>query len=145
MSDDSSAPLDRQVLETLQRRAQAHPLVSNAAFERTSATIRSLIVTFDTDQYPESVASASLTVRWFENDDYSFHYRERRPGASPTLWQCRWDRHPNPHAARAHFHEPPHADDSAVVDDSVGEVHPSEMLSRTLANIRERIQTLWDR
>lgn len=106
-------------------------------------TVRSLVLTLDTVQYPKSVASATLTVRWFENDDYSFHYRERRPDEPTTLWQCRWDRHSNPHAARTHFHEPPHADDSAVVDDPAENVHPSAMFARTMANVSERIELLW--
>jgi hypothetical protein len=145
MRDGSTAPLDREVLDALYERGREHSLVADAEFESGTVTVRSLVLTLDGSQYPETVVSATFTIRWFENDDYSFHYCERHPDESPTLWECRWDRHPNPHATRTHFHEPPHADDSAVVNDPVSELHPSATFARTMANVRERIETLWGR
>jgi hypothetical protein len=49
----------------------------------------------------------SLHVRWYENDDFSFHYVEDREESD--RWECRWDRHPSTHNAREHFHPPPDA------------------------------------
>lgn len=143
MQDGPRAPIARDVLERFRRRSRSHPLVVRTRFERSGETVRSLRLELDSDRYPSPVVSATLTVTWYENEEYSFHYRERRPEGCPELWQCRWDRHPNPHAAYAHFHEPPTADDSSVVDDPVDSTHPSEMLTRTFANVEDRIADLW--
>lgn len=68
----------------------------------------------DVEQYPESVAEARLEVRWFRNGDFSIHYVEvHRDGRH---WQCRWDRHENPHDDRLHFHPPPDAENAVDLD-----------------------------
>jgi len=56
--------------------------------------------------YPPSVFEATLIVRWYANDDFTIHYRESH---EDNDWECRWDRHPNPHTSRDHFHPPPDA------------------------------------
>jgi len=56
-------------------------------------------------------------------------------------WECRWDRHPNPHNARLHFHEPPRAE--SVTDLSLCSLHPLEVYPTVLAAIEQRIETLW--
>jgi hypothetical protein len=71
-----------------------------------------------------------------------FHYVETH--ADGDRWQCRWDRHPNPHASRTQFHPPPDARSEEGVADSPDGIHPDGLFSRTLANVRERIADCWD-
>lgn len=125
-------------------RARSHALVAEAVFEGAGGGVRALRLTLDAAQYPDDVEDATLTVRWFENDEYSFHYRERHRKGNRPVWQCRWDRHPNPHAGYEHFHEPPDAGHDRTVEDHVVAPHPTEMFTRTMANVRDRIAALWE-
>lgn len=43
-----------------------------------------LVVVSDTYD-PEPETRATLTVRWYTNDDFSIHYRETRPDGD---WEC---------------------------------------------------------
>lgn len=136
----SGAPIDVAVLERVAERAESHPLVARVERKRTDGVVATLVLRLGADRYPTTVERARLDCRWFENDDYSLHYVETRRDGS--TWQCRWDRHPNPHAERAHFHRPPDA--AAVVDDPEAPPHPMDVFSRTLANVRDRIDRVWD-
>lgn len=92
MTDEfpSRSPIDGGVLDSLRDRARTHPLVACFEPERSNEAIVALRLVFDSDRYPETVAEATLTIRWFENGEYSFHYRERRGEGSSGTWQCRW-------------------------------------------------------
>mgnify|MGYP000447452563 CR=1 FL=1 len=140
---DGGSPVDGAVLETIYDRAQTHSLVGTVRAERTDATISRVVIALDLDQYPDHIQDARLEIRWFRNDDYSFHYVETH--TADEVWQCRWDRHTNPHATRTHFHPPPAADSSDAVSDQPAEVHPMGLFTRTFANIRQRIGDLWER
>lgn len=77
--------------------------------------------------------------RWFETDDFSIHYAEhyRTDGS----WECRWDRHPNVHNARDHFHPPPDAPTPGA-----DEGHPDEwrdVLATVLTRLDDRIEAFW--
>lgn len=50
--------------------------------------------------------AARFDVQWSERGNYTFHYTDEEG----LNW--RFDRHPNDHAPRAHFHPPPDAADS---------------------------------
>jgi len=80
-----------------------------------------------------------LTVRWYTNDDFTLHYRE---GHTDRVWECRWDRHPNPHNTRDHFHPPPAAE--APGDDASWPADHRDAVSVVLDEIEDRIATLWD-
>jgi hypothetical protein len=47
-------------------------------------------------------------------------------------------------AQRAHFHPPPAAQSEDAVPDNPTAHHPSALFTRTLATIRQRIETLWE-
>lgn len=151
MPESPSAPIDRSALETIAEIARGHELVASADVNDVLPTADShaqVVVSLDAHRYPSTVSAALLEVQWYENDDYNFHYRERRPdgdAAPESVWQCRWDRHPNPHdAPREHFHPPPEADSDPVEDPiDTTDVSPHYLLSRTLAWIRERIENCW--
>lgn len=133
-------PPDRQTLRLLERRCADDPLVLATEFEPDSYEPRLLGVDIDTDRYPSSVASARLDVRWFEGGDFSLHYVE---DGDNDRWECRWDRHPNPHADRTHVHHPPDGD--RVESLSLESTHPIDVCSTVLAAIEDRIERLWDR
>ena len=98
-------PIDRPLLEFLQTRLRATQQVEQATITDASDHLE-LHVRFASPYYPVTVDEATLTVRWYTNDDFTIHYREVHPDHA---WECRWDRHPNPHNTRDHIHPPPAA------------------------------------
>jgi hypothetical protein len=136
-----SAPIDGAVLETIRTRAGTHPLIESVRTDRTGGTISTVCAKLDLDRYPARIQDAELEIRWYTNSDYNFHYLETHDAA---VWQCRWDRHLNPHTQRTHFHPPPEASSADAIPDSPGDQHPQAIFTRTLANIRERIDDLWE-
>ncbi len=134
----SPAPIDRPVLEFLQTRLQATAQAARATTTDSSGPLE-LYVTLALSYYPETVEEASLTVRWYTNDDFKIHYREVHPDHA---WECRWDRHPNPHNTRDHFHPPPTAPTPG--EDSSWPSDHRDVLRLVLDIIEERITSLWD-
>jgi len=136
---DSTGPPDRQTLRLLERHFAAESLVAETAFEPSTHEPRLLRVVLDAEQYPESTASVRVDVRWFATGDFSFQYIEtQRDGGQ---WECRWDRHPNTHNARLHFHQPP--DGTEVTDLSLSSLHPLSVYSTVVAAIEGRVEELW--
>lgn len=133
-----TGPLDRQTLRLLQRRALEHETVAGASLEPDPHAPRLLAVRFEPDRYPDTVSSARIGVRWFESGGFGFHYVESGPGHD---WECRWDRHENPHAGRRHFHDPP---DASTVRDLNVDTHPLSILFTVLAAVENRMAALWD-
>ena len=139
----TAAPIDKSVLETIYQRAETHPLTQSIQSDRTGRTLTQVAVLFDTDQYPENIQAARIEIQWYRNGDYNFHYIETH--STGDDWQCRWDRHPNPHTTRTHFHPPPTACSNDAVPDSPSDRHPSTMFARALASIRTRLEDLWSK
>ncbi|WP_254824846.1 hypothetical protein [Haloglomus halophilum] len=137
--DHSTGPPDRQTLRLLERHLAADSLVAETAFDPDSYEPNLLRGLVDVSGYPESIASARLDIRWFTTGDFSIHYIEEHEDG--TRWECRWDRHPNPHNSRVHFHEPPSA--TKIADLEFSSVHPLEVYSTVLTAIEHRIETLW--
>lgn len=134
----SPAPIDRPILEFLQTSLQGTQQVERATISDTSGHFE-LRVLFASTYYPAPVSEATLSVRWYTNDDFKIHYQEEHP---EQVWKCRWDRHPNPHNTRDHFHPPPNArtqgEDAAWPDDH------RNVLRLVLDDVEERITQLWD-
>jgi len=134
----SPAPIDRPILEFLQTRFQATRHVFQAIITDASGHLE-LTVVFAPSYYPATVDDAQLTVRWYTNDDFKLHYREEY---SDCAWECRWDRHPNPHNTRDHFHPSPTAptpgEDASWPDDH------RDVVALVLDEINDRIATLWN-
>lgn len=157
MSKPDSGPIDRQVLRLLDRKLESYPLVESTRYDPDPYEPRQLHALFVQDRYPSHVESARIEIRWFETNeghrvprtvrasearektaDFGFHYIEDDVN---TTWQCRWDRHPNPHNARSHFHEPPNCE--SVADLSLSETNPVNVLFIVLGAIEERVERLW--
>jgi len=138
-ADDSpGGPLDVPTLEVMARHARSHDLLASWSFRPDSVSPRRLELRLDGEQYPAAVDTARLDVRWYEGDDYTFHYVESRGG---DRWQCRWDRHPKPEAPSAHFHPPPDAS-STVEPSELDDSHPLGALFDVLDWAPARLSTL---
>ncbi|MFB6085666.1 MAG: hypothetical protein ABEJ84_02480 [Halodesulfurarchaeum sp.] len=114
-------------------------LIEATEFEPNPEEPRLLHSTLKPERYPSTITEARLDIRWFETNDFTFHYVETQKDGE--TWECRWDRHPNQHNARTHFHKPPEA--SAVEDLDVPSLHPLEVYSIVLTAIEGRIEALW--
>ena len=134
----SPAPIDRPIHQFLRTRLQATTQVKQATITDTSGHLE-LQVTFASSYYPASVTEATLSVRWYTNDDFKIHYREVHRESS---WECRWDRHPNPHNTRGHFHPSPTAPTPG--EDASWPSDYRDVLTLVLDEIEERIAVLWN-
>ena len=137
-SDEGSpAPIDRPILEHLRDRLETTRQFVNVRITDEDGHLE-LRATLQETYYPDEVIAAELFVRWYTNDDFKIHYRERH---SSGEWECRWDRHPNPHNTRGHFHPPPTAQtpgrDEQWPDDY------RDVIQLLLDEIERRIQVLW--
>lgn len=137
---DATGPPDRQTLRLLERHLSDDPLVAATAFEPEPYEPRLLRASLDTGNYPEATESARLDFRWFTNRDFSVHYIE--VGSDGSQWECRWDRHPNEHNARLHFHHPP--DGKEVTELSLPSMHPLAVYSTVLDAGEQRLQAQWE-
>ncbi|WP_135820876.1 hypothetical protein [Halostella litorea] len=135
----STGPPDRQTLLLLERHLVSDSLVAETAFDPDSYEPRLLRGLLEAGRYPDSVTAARLDIRWFTTGDFSVHYVEEHE--SGERWECRWDRHPNTHNTRLHFHEPPST--TETTDLELLSLHPLEVYSTVCTAIEQRIETLW--
>lgn len=136
---DSTGPPDRQTLRLLERHLGSDSLVAETAFDPDPYEPRLLHALLDAGRYPESIPAARLDIRWFTTGDFSIHYVEEHDDGEQ--WECRWDRHPNTHNTRLHFHQPPTA--AEITDLSLMSLHPLEVYSTVLTAVEQRLETLW--
>lgn len=134
----STGPSDRQTLRLLERQLVSDSLVAETAFDPDPYEPRLLRAVLDTERYPGSVTAARVDIRWFTTDDFSIHYLESR---GEDRWECRWDRHPNPHDTRLHFHDPPAA--VAVSSLDLSSLHPLDVYATVFDAIEQRVESLW--
>jgi len=135
----SPAPIDRPILERLQLTLDRAQQVERVAISDAAGHLE-LAVSFISRYYPTSIEEATLSVRWYTNDDFKIHYREEHEG---DVWMCRWDRHPNPHNSRDHFHPPPAA--RTPGEDAAWPRDYRDVSRLVLGEIEDRITHLWDR
>ncbi|RQG92825.1 hypothetical protein EA462_00945 [Natrarchaeobius halalkaliphilus] len=133
----SPAPIDRSVLERLRSQFLGSRMFQSA--EIVTAGKLHLRVDLSDEYYPNEV-SARLEIRWYRNDEFNVHYQEER---QDSAWKCRWDRHPNVHNSRDHFHLPPTSSRSDAQNEQWPVDHRD--VSRLVLNrIEERIEVLWE-
>lgn len=137
---DSTGPPDRQTLRLLERQLSDEPLITDTAFEPDAYEPRLLCARFGDECYSSSIDAARLDIRWFTSGDFSIHYIETT--SADDHWECRWDRHPNDHNTRTHFHEPPDGD--SVTDLSLSSRHPLDVYATVQAAIEQRLEILWE-
>lgn len=134
----STGPPDRQTLQLLDGILTDEPLVASIEFEPDSYEPRILRILCDERRYPSTIETARLDIRWFESGDFSIHYVETM---AADHWECRWDRHPNPHNARLHFHQPPTGE--VITDLPWSSLHPIDVVSTVVSAIEQRIEQQW--
>lgn len=137
----ATGPPDRQTLQLLERHLSRRSFVEHTEFDPDSYEPRLLRAGLDIDQFPGETDTARLDIRWFTTGDFSIHYVEMHDNGE--RWECRWDRHPNEHNARLHFHQPPNGDD--VTDLSLSSTHPLDVHSTVLDALAQRLARQWDR
>ncbi|WP_137287742.1 hypothetical protein [Halorussus salinisoli] len=135
---DSTGPTDRQTLRLLERHLASDSLVAETAFDPDSYEPRLLQALLDTGRYPDSVTAVRLDIRWFTTGDFLVHYVEEH---NEDQWECHWDRHPNTHNTRLHFHQPPTA--TEITDLELPSLHPLEVYSTVFTAIEQRLESLW--
>lgn len=133
----SPAPIDRQILEYLRERLETTPQVADATITDAEGHL-ALRVRLSNAYYPADVEEASLLIRWYTNDDCKIHYREVHQDSD---WECRWDRHQNPHNTRDHLHPPPNAPTPG--EDADWPTDYRQMLTVVFDKIEARIRELW--
>jgi hypothetical protein len=135
----SRGPVDSEVLD----RIAAH-LARSTRFDvvetRPPYAPNAVVADYVLGYFPNGIARAYLRIRWFETGEFSIHYSEQyRTGES---WECRWDRHPNDHNAREHFHPPPDAPTPGEDEDYPDEWR--EVLATVLTRLDDRIEAFWN-
>jgi len=133
----SPAPIDRAVLERIRSRFVGPQMFDSVTLIEDGKL--SLRVALSADYYP-GAASAWFEIRWYRNDDFTIHYQEEH---QDSVWTCRWDRHPNSHNSRDHFHPPPAARRTNAEDAQWPPDH-RDVCRLILDRIEARIETLWE-
>lgn len=137
--DQAVGAIDTDVLDRIGARLSGSRRFQSVSF-RPEYAPNAVVADYDRGYFPAAVERAYLRVSWFDTDDFNVHYSEQYE--SGTLWECRWDRHPNEHNTREHFHPPPDAatpgDDTQYADDW------RDVISQILTALDERIESFWD-
>jgi hypothetical protein len=135
----SRGPIDAEILD----RIAAH-LARSDRFDdiqtRPEYAPSAVIADYDLGYFPSGVTRAYLRIRWFETDDFSIHYSEQYQ--TDNEWECRWDRHPNDHNTREHYHPPPDASTPGADVDYPGDWR--DILATALTDLDERIKAFWE-
>lgn len=144
MSNDPGTPTGRGPVDAaLVDRIAAH-LVRSERFSdvhsRPPYAPSAVVADYDLGYFPSGVERAYLRIRWFETDDFSIHYSEQY--GTGNSWECRWDRHPNDHNTREHFHPPPDAATPGVEEEYSSDWR--SVLTTVLTRLDDRIAVFWE-
>jgi hypothetical protein len=138
-SNQSTAAIDYDILDRIGQRFRGSARIERMEF-RPEYAPNSLIAEYNTEYFPAAINRAYLRIRWYENDDFNIHYSEQY--TDETLWECRWDRHPNEHNTRDHFHPLPNA-----TTPGQDEEYPRDWrdtITEVLEELDARIQAFWE-
>lgn len=135
----STGPIDDEVLERIRSRLEPSDRFADVTVRPDDAP-ESVVADYDRHYFPAAVDRAYLRIRWYETDDFCFHYSEQYDDGS--RWEVRWDRHPNDHNARTHVHPPPDA--ATPGTDASLPTDWRDVLAAVLCRIDERIQAFWE-
>lgn len=130
--------IDRPILEDVRDRLQTASQFDSVAITSSQGQTR-LEAVFDPGSNPPSLDRRFLDIRWYTNDDFRVHYQEEW---DDETWQQRWDRHPNAHNARDHYHPPPAA--ATPGEDRSWPGDYRDVMAHVLTAVRERHEELWN-
>lgn len=137
--DRSAASVDFDLLDRMGRRLRPSARFQTVELRPLYAP-DSLVAEYDLGYFPPGVDRADLRIRWYENDDFHVHYSERHDDG--RRWQCRWDRHPNNHNTRDHFHPPPDATTPGRDEDFPRDWR--DVLTTVLRALDRHIEAYWE-
>ena len=132
-------PIDVDILDRIATRLSGDDRFSTVARQPEYAP-DSVILEYDLAYFPSTVDRAYLRLRWYVTDDFTIHYSEQYENWEG--WECCWDRHPNDHNTRAHFHPPPDA--GTPGEDADYSCDWRDVLPTVITALDERIQAFWD-
>lgn len=141
---DGSSPetgaIDYDVLDRIGKYLDRSERFGDVSYQLEYAP-NSIVAEFDRGFFPPRIKQASLQIRWYDTEDFNIHYQEQY--GEGESWECRWDRHPNEHNSRDHFHPPPEAGKPG--DD---EAFPSgwrDVMTVVVSELDQRIQSFWEK
>ncbi|WP_423746986.1 hypothetical protein V5735_20330 (plasmid) [Haladaptatus sp. SPP-AMP-3] len=130
--------VDTEVLEQIGQRLRHSHRFTEIVFQPEYAP-SSVVAEYDLGYFPAAIGRAYLQIRWYETNDFNVHYSEQYTDGDQ--WECRWDRHPNSHNTRSHFHPPPNATTPGTDADYARDWR--DVLSRILEDLDDRIKAFW--
>lgn len=77
-------------------------------------------------------STGRFDIEWYDNDDYSAHYKEPADPGRNTTFAYRFDKHPKSGVDNRHFHRPPDAL-SNDCEDSCIKVRKTVLVARAVA------------
>jgi len=135
---DGSVPeIDRAVLEAIRDRLRTAPQIETAEIVVADGQTK-LEAPLTAAVTPEAIDRRFLDIRWYTNDDFRIQYQEDWPDRT---WCQRWDRHPNAHNDREHFHPPPDA--ATPGEDRRWPGDFRSVLKLVVDAVRRRTESLW--
>ena len=137
MTDDGVPEIDRGVLEAIRDRLRTAPQIETAGIVVADGQTK-LEATLTPAATPSRIDRRFLDIRWYTNGDFRIHYQEEWPDRT---WCQRWDRHPNGHNDRDHFHPPPDADTPG--EDRTWPTKFEAVLKLVVDGVRTRTDSLW--
>lgn len=138
-NDQVVGPIDFDVLNRIEKYLAGSQRFSTVDF-RPEYAPNAVVAEFELGYFLSNIERASIRIRWYETDDFTIHYSEHYSDRS--LWECRWDRHPNDHNTRDHFHPPPSAETPG--EDANFPWDWRDVMTLVLNELDARIKSFWD-
>lgn len=134
----ASADINEELLRLIGSRLARHGFIKRVDTFPAEKPDR-VVATLAGDLFPDPGSTGWLELRVKLNHDMNVIYIEDWAG---DRWECRWDRHPNDHNTREHFHPPPvvttaTARDADLPDDVM------RVVELVLEFVEDRIRNLW--
>lgn len=139
-ASDTTRTTDEAILRYLVRvLAAQHEVRGTSLFPANKQ--ETLVVSLDTEYYPESIEEVWLEPRVYTNGDVHVSYVENYVG---EVRRCRWDRHDRDHNTRDHFHPFPTASTTGAEDRDFPADVTALLATIVLPGVENRLGTLWE-
>ena len=135
---DGGPEIDRAVLKAILNRLRTAPQIETAEIVVADGQTK-LEAKLTAAATPNRIDRRFLDIRWYTNGDFRIHYQEDWPEGT---WRQRWDRHPNDHNERDHFHPPPDA--ATPGEDQTWPAAFQAVLRLVVDGVRTRTDSLWE-
>lgn len=139
LTDKDVASIDTDVLDRIGGYLSGSERFSDVEV-RPKESPNSVIAEYNLGYFPSHIQTAYIQIRWYKTDDFNVHYREQHN--NDDTWECRWDRHPNSHNTRDHFHPPPVAEKPGEDADFSNDWR--EVLTLVIDELDSRVRSFWE-